>query len=133
MSKWHTSPPLRHQQQDYIRHGKHCANYADGNARPGEVAIEEIQPQKESADGNEPQQLGQDVEQEGNYRVLAGAKGMESAEQEKGAEQDGDKVGTSQSQQPFWEITHIMISFSLTFCLYGEDSKKVGNLVLSGL
>lgn len=131
MSKWHALPPLRHQQQDYIRYGKHCANHANGNARPREVAIVEIQPQEESADGNEPQQLGQDVKQEGNYRVLAGAEGMESAEQEKGAEQDGDKVGTSQSQQPFGEITHIMIGFSLTFCLYGEDSKKVGNLALS--
>lgn len=89
-------------------------NVADGKERPTDekgktafliTATELVKAKKESADRENPQQVTQKVEQEGENGVWAIANGG-SAKEKEHAKQGRDEIEESQRQQVFWKFVH---------------------------
>ena len=89
-------------------------NVADGKERPtdekGKTAFliasaKFVKTKKEGADRDDPQQVTQKVEQEGENGVLAIANGSSPKEKEH-AQQGWDEIEESQRKQVFWKFVH---------------------------
>ena len=96
---------LSENQKENVADGKEWTSDEKGKTAFLITASELVKAKKESADRDDPQQVTQKVEQEGENGVLAIANGGSPKEKEY-AQQGWDEIEESQRKQVFWKFVH---------------------------
>ena len=96
---------LSENQKENVADGKEWTSDEKGKAAFLITSAQLVKAKKEGADRDDPQQVTQKVEQEGENGVWAIANGG-SAKEKEHAQQGRDEIEESQRQQVFWKFVH---------------------------
>ena len=96
---------LSENQKENVADGKEWTSDEKGKAAFLIASAKLVKAKKESADRDNPQQVTQKVEQEGENGVWAIANGCSTKEKEH-AKQGRDEIEESQRKQVFWKFVH---------------------------
>lgn len=98
-------------EQIVIYDGQHQTCHGHGYAKALVVVGIEREAAEETADGQEPQKVGEHVEQEAHECRTAGAKGCKAAKGKERNQQEAGKVAAGQEQEPFGIDVHFLNSW----------------------
>lgn len=101
MNAW----PLSENQKENVADGKERSTDEKGKTAFLIASVKLVKAKKEGADRDDPQQVTQKVEQEGENGVWAIANGG-SAKEKEHAQQGWDEIEESQRKQVFWKFVH---------------------------